>query len=64
MQDIIAFGLTKAELLIIFVGFWSVVAVVAMMCSYFSPDRPSRKESEELKMFKEALKSNSERFTK
>jgi len=37
INEVVAFGLTGAELLVLFFGFWMCVAVVAMICSYVNP---------------------------
>lgn len=42
INEVVAFGLTGAELLVLFFGFWMCVAVVAMICSYLNttPKQP------------------------
>lgn len=40
INEIVAFGLTGAELLVLFFGFWMLVAVVAMICTYLRPEKP------------------------
>ena len=45
MQEILAFGLTKAELLVIFVGFWMVSFVVIAVVNNFKSSRNLKIES-------------------
>lgn len=47
MQEILAFGLTKAELLVIFVGFWMVSFVVIAIVNNFKSSRNLKIESVE-----------------
>lgn len=57
INEVVAFGLTGAELLVLFFGFWMLVAVVAMICSYLNsePKKPLTMEEVNLKTLQKLL---------
>lgn len=57
INEVVAFGLTGAEMLVLFFGFWMCVAVVAMICSYLNtkPKPPMTMEEANIKILQKLL---------